>query len=169
MGSLLPERAPRPGPVGGESSAAVPLGQGFLCPVDLFLAHELAAHGGTADLHGLGVAADQVMLLGEADPEGDEPIGAAPKQPGEGSDVLGRQRHTVGDPHVTVGIVAAAMGAEVEQPAGHVGERRLAGVRVLDTDLVAEAATVAELLPLGRAQGRERLGAPEAGLEPGFQ
>src|SRR3712207_444797 len=80
-------------------------------------------------------------------------------------DVLGRDLDAVGDPLLPVGVVGAAVGAQVEQAAAGVRQRHLARVHVLDLDLAAQAAAVAERLPLGLGHLLEALLAPEAGTD----
>src|SRR3954454_23631512 len=87
-------------------------------------------------------------------------------QPVELADVLGRDPLAVRDVPPAVGVVAAAVRAEVEEPAGGVGQHDFARILVLDPDLAAEAAAVAQGLPLGLAQRLERLLAPEAHCQP---
>src|SRR5918993_3838407 len=83
----------------------------------------------------------------------------------ESVDVFGRDLDAVEDALPPTGVVGAAVGAQVEQAARGVGQRHLAGVLVLDPDLAAQAAPVAERLPLGLGHLLEALLAPEAGAD----
>ena len=97
--------------------------------------------------------------------------GPCPRRPGDRrrTAAASRSRATVGrrqldavrHPARAVRVVAALAGAEVEQPAGDVGERQLVGVVVAQLVQAAAAAAVAERFPLGAGHLLERLGLPE--------
>ena len=74
-----------------------------------------------------------------------------------------------GEPHavlharLAVGIVGAAAGLSVQQPAAHVGEHGLVGVLVDQLVQAAAAAAVAQALPFRLRHLAHALGAPERG------
>jgi hypothetical protein len=76
-------------------------------------------------------------------------------------DIFGGDRDAVAYPIMPAGIVAAAVRAEVQQAAGRIGQGKLAGFLVLDTDLAAQAAAVAQGFPFRRRHLVQILAAPE--------
>ena len=94
-------------------------------------------------MNALAVAADQMMPGRQVHAELDQAVGARIGQPVEFAHIFGRDLDAVGHPGLAAGIVRAAVGAEVKQAAGGVGERDLARVLVLDPDLAAQTAAVA--------------------------
>ena len=122
---------------------------------------EADANIGILAVHPLRIAADQVVPVRQVPAEGDQTISAGRGQPVEPADVLRRNLRAVRDVALAVRVVRAAVAAEVEKAAGDVGERGLPAVLVLDPDLAAEAAAVAERFPLLRAHLLQGLFLPE--------
>src|SRR6185437_11672671 len=127
------------------------------------LAHRPPAHRDAGLVHRVRITRDQRVPPGEVLALGDPPIAAGGRQPVNRAHRRRGQVHAVGHPARAVGVVAAPAGFEVEQAAGDVGERQLAGVVVTQLVQAAPPAAVAQRLPLGAGHLLQRLGLPERG------
>ena len=123
------------------------------------------AHGDAGLMHGLRIAGDERMPPIEVAALGHEPIGAGGRQPAPVAGVLGRDALAIVHAARAMGIVGAAAGLAIEEPAGDVGIIDAGGVFVLELDQTAARAAVAQALPFGAGHFREGFGEPEEGSQ----
>ena len=88
----------------------------------LLARRDAAAHRDAGRVHGVRVAGDQRVPPVQIPPLGHQPIAAGRRQPGEPAHVARGQPHAVLHLGLAVGVVGAAAGLAVQQPAADVGE-----------------------------------------------
>ncbi len=113
-------------------------------------------------VHGFGVTGDERMPPIQVPALANEHVGAGRRQPIDGFEGFGRQPHAILDLFEPVGIVAAAAGLAVEQPAADIG---IIGIRVVALFLelieATSPAAVAKAFPFRISHFIQRLASPE--------
>ena len=135
---------------------------GIVVELDILLrGRDASANGDPRRMYRLGRAGNERVPPSERAAFGPQPVGAGRRQPSERPRQVRRQFQTISDAPPAPGIVAAAAGLRVEEPASDIGEMHNSRILVLELDQTATAAAVAEALPFRRIKRLERLPLPK--------
>jgi len=113
-----------------------------------FARADFSAHGNAGGVHGLGRARHERVPPSEPAPFGEAAIGAGVRQPAIIGGALRRELEAIAHALHAVGIVGAAAGVAIEQPAGDVGVKDFSIVYVFELQQTATRAAVAQRFPL---------------------
>src|SRR3989442_1704809 len=141
----------------GRSGSEPMIDQMMLEIARIILRYGPAAHRYAGAVHRLGIAADQIMPVGQRLALGAQPIGAGSGQPGQGSDIGHAESDAVRDQRLPMLIVGAAAAVPVEQATGDIGGMKFAAQLILHLMHAAFAAAIAQGLPFAAVQRLERL------------